>query len=161
ENQALCDGIMEALTSALTQLEQFHGSLWVVPSTEVRREQLTNAAGARRALGANLVISGSMQRDASHVHLTANLVDAASLRQLTSRTIEKPFAEFADLQETVVREIAKMLELELGKQESQVLAAGATKASGAYDLYLQAEGYLQRRSLADLDRAIEFFERDA
>src|SRR5262249_37822514 len=71
------------------------------------------------------------------------------------------FAEFADLQETVVREIAKMLELELGKQESQVLAAGATKASGAYDLYLQAEGYLQRRSLADLDRAIDLFERAA
>jgi tetratricopeptide (TPR) repeat protein/TolB-like protein len=159
ENQALCDGIMEALTSELTQLEQFHGSLWVVPSTEVRREQLTNAAGARRALGANLVISGSMQRDASHVHLTANLVDARTLRQLTSRTIEKPFAEFADLQETVVREIATMLELQLGNQERQVLAAGATKAAGAYDLYLQGEGYMQRRSLADLDRAIDLFER--
>ena len=159
ENQALCDGIMEALTSELTQLEQFHGSLWVVPSTEVRREQLTNAAAARRALGANLVISGSMQRDTSHVHLTANLVDARTLRQLTSRTIEKPFAEFADLQETVVREIAEMLELELGNQERQVLAAGSTKAAGAYDLYLQAEGYLQRRSLADLDRAIDLFER--
>jgi tetratricopeptide (TPR) repeat protein len=159
ENQALCDGIMEALTSELTQLEQFHGALWVVPSTEVRREQLTNVAGARRAFGANLAISGSVQRDASHVHLTANLVDAATLRQLNSRTIEKPFAEFADLQEAVVREIADMLDLELGKQERQVLAAGATKAAGAYDLYLQGEGYVKRRSLADLDRAIDLFER--
>jgi serine/threonine protein kinase/tetratricopeptide (TPR) repeat protein len=159
ENKALCDGIMEALTSELTQLEQFHGSLWVVPSTEVRREQLTSAAGARRALGANLVISGSLQRDSSHVHLTASLVDASTLRQLSSRTIEKPFAEFADLQESVVREIAKMLELELGKKEREILAAGVTKAAGAYDLYLQGQGYLQYRNVADLDRAIDLFGR--
>ncbi|HXP86740.1 MAG TPA: tetratricopeptide repeat protein [Bryobacteraceae bacterium] len=159
ENQALCDGIMEALTSELTQLEQFHGSLWVVPSTEVRREQLSSAAGARRTLGANLVISGSLQRDSRQVILTASLVDTGTLRQLSSRTIRKPFAEFADLQETVVREIARMLELELGNQERQILAAGVTKAAGAYDFYLQAQGYLQRRNVADLDRAIDLFER--
>jgi len=159
ENQALCDGIMEALTGELTQLEQYHGSLWVVPSSEVRRQQLTSAAGARRALGANLVITGSLQRDSEHVHLTASLVDASTLRQLSSRNIQKPFSEFADLQETVVREIAKMLELELGNQETQVLAAGQTKTAGAYDLYLQAQGYLQRRNAPDLDRAIELFER--
>jgi serine/threonine protein kinase/tetratricopeptide (TPR) repeat protein len=159
ENQALCDGIMEALTSELTQLEQFHGSLWVVPSTEVRREQLASAAGARRTLGANLVISGSLQRDSTQVILTASLVDTGTLRQLSSRTIRKPFAEFADLQETVVREIARMLELELGNQERQILAAGVTKAAGAYDFYLQAQGYLQRRNVADLDRAIALFEQ--
>jgi tetratricopeptide (TPR) repeat protein len=159
ENQALCDGIVEALTSELTQLEQFHGSLWVVPSTEVRRERLTSAAGARRALGANLVISGSMQRDSSHVHLTASLVDTGTLRQLSSRTINKPLTEFADLQESVVREIAKMLELELGNQERQILADVHPKAAGAYDLYLQAQGYLQRRNIVDLDRAIDLFER--
>jgi serine/threonine protein kinase/tetratricopeptide (TPR) repeat protein len=158
ENQALCDGVMEALTSELTQLEQFHGSLWVVPSTEVRRERLSSATGARRALGANLVITGSVQRDSSHVHLTASLVDTATLRVLQSHTIRKPFVEFADLQEEVVREIAGMLKVELGSQERQILAAGQTKAGGAYDLYLQAQGYLQRRNIPDLDRAIELFE---
>jgi TolB-like protein/Tfp pilus assembly protein PilF len=159
ETQALCDGIVEALTSELTQLEQFHGSLWVVPSSEVRRERFESAAGARRVFGANLVIIGSMQRDSEHVHLTASLVDTATLRQLSSRAIEKPFAEFTDLQEEVVREIAKMLELELGNQERQILAAEHPKAAGAYDLYLQAQGYLQRRNAADLDRAIDLFER--
>jgi Flp pilus assembly protein TadD/TolB-like protein len=159
DTQILCDGIMEALTSELTQLEQFHESLWVVPSTEVRRERFSGAAGARSVLGANLVISGSMQRDSSHVHLTASLVDTGTLRQLSSRTMEKPFVEFADLQEEVVREIAGMLELELGNQESQILAAEHPKAAGAYDLYLQAQGYLQRRNAADLDRAIDLLER--
>jgi tetratricopeptide (TPR) repeat protein/predicted Ser/Thr protein kinase len=159
ENEALCDGLMEELTSALTQLEQFHGSLWVVPSTEVRREQPNSAEGARRTLGANLVITGSVQRDAEQLHLTASLVDANSLRLLSSRTFQKRLSELADLQEAVVREIARMLELELGTKEREVLAAGETRAPQAYDLYLQAQGYLQRRGAADLDRAVELLER--
>ena len=159
ENQALCDGLMEALTSELTELEQFQGTLWVVPSTEVRREQLSSAEGARRALGANLVIVGSVQRDAQQVYLTASVVDAKTLRQLSSRSFRRDLAEFADLQESVVREIARMLELHLGSNESQVLATRETKAAGAYDFYLQAQGYLQRRSVEDLDHAIDLLNR--
>jgi tetratricopeptide (TPR) repeat protein len=159
ENQALCDGLMEELSSALTQLEQFHGSLWVVPTTEVRREQLSSADAARRTLGANLVIGGSVQRDAEQIRITATLVDANSLRQLSSRSLQRRSSELADLQESVVREIARMLEIELGTQERQMLAAGETQMPEAYDLYLQAQGYLQRRGAADLDRAIDLLER--
>ena len=159
ENQALCDGLMEALTSELTELEQFHGALWVVPSTEVRREQLTSAEGARRALGANLVIAGSVQRDAQQIYLTASVVDTATLRQLSSRSFRKSLADLADLQESVVQEIARMLEIHLGGAETQVLAVRETKAAGAYDFYLQAQGYLQRRSAADLDHAIDLLNR--
>ncbi len=159
ENEALCAGLMEALTSELTELSQFQGSLWVVPATEVRRESLTSAKDAQRALGVNLVITGSVQRDASHVHLTANLVDAITLRQLRSREITRPLQEFADLQEAVVQEVASMLQVEFGTRERQALAAGETGTSGAYDSYLQAQGHLQRRHQGDLDQAIELFEK--
>ncbi len=161
ENEAFCAGVMEALTSELTELSQFHGSLWVVPSTEVRRESLTSAKDAQRALGVNLVITGSVQRDASHVHLTANLVDAITLRQLRSREITRSLQEFADLQEAVVQEVARMLQVEFGARERQAVAAGETGTSGAYDLYLQAQGHLQRRNQGDMDQAIELFQKAA
>ncbi len=156
-NEAFCDGMMEALTSELTELSQSHGSLWVVPASEVRREGLASPGEARRALGANLVITGSVQRDRDHVHLTANLVDAATMRQLRSREIQRPLGEEAELQDSVVQEIAAMLELELGPSDRRVLAAGQTGTSGAYDLYLQARGHLQRRGNGDVDQAIQMF----
>jgi serine/threonine protein kinase/Flp pilus assembly protein TadD len=158
-NEAFCDGMMEALTSELTELSQSHGSLWVVPASEVRREGLASPSEARRALGANLVITGSVQRDRDHVHLTANLVDAGTLRQLRSREIQRPLGEEAELQDSVVREIAAMLELELGASDRRVLAAGQTGTSGAYDLYLQARGHLQRRGSDDVDQAIHMFQQ--
>src|SRR5207244_2073620 len=133
--------------------------LWVVPATEVRREALTSAKDAQRALGVNLVITGSVQRDATSVHLTANLVDATTLRQLRSREITRSLQEVADLQEAVVQEVAGMLQLEFGPRERQAVTAGETGASGAYDFYLQARGHLQRRNRGDLDQAIELFQK--
>jgi serine/threonine-protein kinase len=159
ENEPFRDGLMESLTSDLTELSQFHGTLWVVPSSEVRRGVFTSAKDAQRALGVNLVVTGSVQRDASHVHLRANLVDANSLRQLRSREITRPVGEIADLQAAVVQEVAGMLELELNPRERQVLAAGATSTSSAYDCYLQARGHLQRRLKGDVDRAVELFKQ--
>jgi serine/threonine protein kinase/Flp pilus assembly protein TadD len=159
DNEAFCDGVMESLTSELTELSQFHGSLWVVPASEVRREGLASPGEARRALGANLVITGSVQRDHDHVHLTANLVDAGTMRQLRSREIQRPAGEEAGLQDAVVQEIASMLELELGTRERLVLTAGETGTSAAYDLYLQARGHLQRRGRGDIDQAITMFQQ--
>ncbi len=159
ETEAFRDGLMEALTTELTELSQFHNSLWVVPATEVRREALTSAKDAKRQLGVNLVISGSVQRDADHIHLTANLVDAKTLRQLRAREITRPIGEVADMQEAVVQEVAGMLQLELGAKDRQALTAGNTSASGAYDFYLQARGHLQRRNRADVDQAIELFKQ--
>ena len=159
DNEAFRDGLMEALTSELTELSQFHGTLWVVPATEVRRGAFASAKDANRALGVNLVITGSVQRDSSSVILRANLVDAATLRQLRSREIRRPVEAVANLQESVVQDVAAMLELELGARERQMLAAGETTASSAYDLYLQARGHLQRRDRGDIDRAAELFQQ--
>jgi len=159
DNEAFCDGMMETLTSELTELSQFQKSLWVVPASEVRREGLASPGEARRALGANLVITGSVQRDRDQVHLTANLVDASTLRQLRSREIERPLGEEAELQDSVVREVAGMLQLELHANERQALSAGETSTSGAYDFYLQARGHLQRRGADDIDQAIQMFQQ--
>ena len=159
DNEAFRDGLMEALTTELTELSQFHNTLWVVPATEVRREGLTSAKDAARQLGVNLVISGSVQRDASHIYLTANLVDAKTLRQLRAREISRPIAEFAELQQAVVRDVAGMLQLELNAKDRLRLAAGATNTSSAYDFYLQARGHLQRRNRAEVDQAIDMFKQ--
>ena len=52
EDQILADGLVETLTSSLTQLERFQRTLRVVPATEVRSARLDQcargAAGLRR-----------------------------------------------------------------------------------------------------------------
>jgi serine/threonine-protein kinase len=159
ENQAFCDGVMETVSSSLTQMEQFHGSLWVVPASEVRRESVASAHDAARALGANLVITGSVQRQGDSVRLTTDLVDAGTLQQLRSRQVSRSMSEISELQDWVIQAAADMLDVELRPQARQALAGGSTTASAAYDLYLQAEGHLQRRAKGDTERSIDLFKQ--
>ena len=66
----------------LAQLERFRGSLWVVPSSNVRQAGVTVAERAGRACGVTLVITGSLQRLGDRLRLNASLVDATQQKQL-------------------------------------------------------------------------------
>ena len=143
-NDAFCAGLAETLTSSLTELEHFHGSLMVVPASEVRKQNIHSTADARRAFNVTLVITGSVQRSEGFMRLHANLVDTKSGIQLAARSIDSPLDQLNGLQQQVVREVADLLELQLQSGAYAVLAAGQTSNAGAYDLYVQARGYLDR-----------------
>ena len=158
-NQAFCDGVVHTLTTALTELQQFHGSLMVVPASEVRRQGVTTPSEARKAFHVNLAITGSIQRMADEIRITANLVDAQKGPQLGARTIVSRVQDINQLQDRVVREVASLLDVELQKNATDLLAAGKTSSAGAYDFYLQARGYLERFDKpGNLDRAVKLLE---
>jgi tetratricopeptide (TPR) repeat protein len=158
-NQAFCDGLVQTLTTALTELQQFHGSLMVVPASEVRRQGVTTPSEARKAFHVNLAITGSIQRMADQIRITTNLADAQNGPQLGARTIVSRVQDINELQDRVVRDVASLLDVELQKNASDLLAAGKTSSAGAYDLYLQARGYLERFDKpGNLDRAVKLLE---
>jgi len=159
-SQAFCDGLMETLTSKLTQLEQFHGSLWVVPASEVRERGVDSAGEARRAFGVTLAVTGSVQRLNDKVRMTLNLVDAETERQMRSLVIDDSLANVSALQDSTVIKLAGMLEVQLQPEEHRFLTAGGTTAPEAYNLYLQGRGYLQRyEKVENIDTAIGLFQR--
>lgn len=159
-NQAFCDGMIETVTSKLSQLEQFLGSLWIVPASEVRERGVTSAREARRAFGVTLAITGSVQRLSDKVRITLNLVDAKTERQLRSEVIDASLANICALQDSSVIKLVGMLEVELQPEQQRVLTAGGTTIGGAYDLYLQGRGYLQRyEKLENIDTAIGLFQQ--
>lgn len=159
-SQAFCDGLMETLSTKLTRLEQFQGALRVVPSTEVRRERVTSPREALRAFGANLALTGSVERSGDRLRLNLNLVDTKSLRQLRADTIDTRLGDVAVLQDGVVSQVAGMLSLELHPDAQKVLGAGGTQVATAYDLYVQGVGYLARWDKAEnIESAISLFQR--
>jgi tetratricopeptide (TPR) repeat protein/TolB-like protein len=159
-NQAFSDGLVETLTSKLTQLEQSERGFWVVPATEVRREGVTSVRDAQRAFAATLAITGSVQRSTDRLRLTVNLVDARTLRQIHARTIDVDSRDVTAIQDGVVMQVFALLGADVGKETREQLVAGGTVAPGAYDYYLQGRGYLQRfEKLENVDSAIDLFTR--
>lgn len=160
-NQMFCDGIIETITSKLTELAGLKGLISVVPASEVRDEKIESAGQARRVFGIDLAVTGSVQRYEDRVLITLNLVDAAAERQLRSAVINERMSDLPVLQDVIVVQMAQLLDLPLPSDSGRLLSAGRTSSTDAYYLYLQGKGFLyQYENTAYLDSAENLF-RDA
>jgi serine/threonine protein kinase/Flp pilus assembly protein TadD len=154
-DQAFTDGVVESLTSKLSQLERFQKSFWVVPSTDTR--QIKSLDDAYRKLNVTLAITGSIQHTGTGVILTSNLVDAKNHKQLASRTIRARSADLEELQSRVWQSVADMIDLQISPEAAVTVNLGETKLPGAYELYEQGVGYSQRFDEDSLGHAIDLF----
>lgn len=153
DNDAVSAGLMDNLSSRLTNLEAGKDSLWVVPASEVRRQKIADPATALRQLGATIAVQGSLQRDGQTIHMTVNLIDTKNLRQIGSVALEDRAGDFSSLEDEVVSRIAKLMKIDV---TPEMLRAGGPVNAGAYELYLRALGYTQRYDKpGNLDLAIE------
>ena len=158
--QAFCDGLMETLSSKLTQVEQFDRSLWVVPSSEVIRNKIKSPDEAYQRYGVNLAVTGSLQFFDDLLRLTLNLVDAENLRQLNSSVIDVKAKNISSLQDKSVIKLLEMLHIELEPESKDILSVGGTDDPEAYEYYIKGRGYLQRYENVDnIDKAINLFAR--
>lgn len=159
-NRAFCDGVTEILASTLTNLENFREKLWVVPASEVRAREVRSAGEARNVFGVNLAVTGSVVRAGDRVHLTVNLVDAETLRQINSEVIEAPEADLPTLQDRITSATLQMVKVKLEPTERKEITTGGTKVPRAYDLYVQARGTLENlQGESDPERAAELFKQ--
>jgi serine/threonine-protein kinase len=156
-NEAISEGLMDSLTSKLSNLEgsQDAGqqSLWVVPASEVRRRKVSDPETARREFGATLVVKGSVMRDNSGVHLTVNLIRTKDVRQEGSLSLQDRSGDFVALQDQAVSGLARLMHVEV--PAAALHTADGNAAPAAYESYLKALGYMQRYDKAgNLEEAI-------
>lgn len=154
-DQAFSDGVVESLTSKLSQLERFQKSFWVVPSSDAR--QIKSLDDAYRKLNITLAVTGSIQHTKKGVILTSNLVDAKNHKQLASRTLGTTSSDLDELQARVWESVADMVDLQISPEAARIVNLGETKLPGAYELYEQGVGYSQRYDEDSLDHAIDLF----
>ena len=153
ENEEVSAGLMDNLASRLTNLEAGKQSLWVVPTSEVRRQKIADPSSALRQLGATVAVEGSLRREGQTIHMTVNLVNTKNLRQIGSVTLEDRAGDFSSLEDEAVARIAKLMRVDVTPE--MLRAGGGAVNAGAYELYLKALGYTQRFDKAgNLDLAI-------
>ena len=159
---AVCDGLLETLTSRISSLAGPGQSLWVVPASEVRRQKVTDPTQAQHDLGATLVVTGSVHRDAGGVRLTVNLIDTGSTppRQIGSEVIDDKFGDFSAVQDKAVVTLARLLSVELNPRALGRSTGEGGAAPAAYEMYLKGVGYMQRYDKpGNLDTAVDLFEK--
>ncbi len=142
-SQAFCDGLVETLTSQLTQLPQFNSTIQVIPSSEIRARHISSAKQASQIFGADLAITGSIQKYSNKIRLILNLVDTKSLRQISSSSDDYRLSNVYNFQDDVVTKLSHILAVKLEPEEIEKINKGGTDNLDAYILYTQGRGYLQ------------------
>jgi len=157
ETIAFDNGLVETLTSRLTQLSKNH-PLQVVPASEIRAKGVTSLQEAREQFGATMGLQLNVERSGHLVRVNYALIDTKQHRQVGGDTITAQDSDPFSLEDRVADSIVKSLEIELRPDEEKTLTAHGTSLPSAYDFYLQGRGYLQEpQKRENIDSAITVF----
>jgi serine/threonine protein kinase/tetratricopeptide (TPR) repeat protein len=157
------EGLMETITSRMSQFEQGKAPLTVVPASEVRSQGTTTAGDARKKFQVDAAVEGSLEARGDRLRLLLTLVDTKTMRQVETITVDEARSDSWKLQDSAVNKLANTLNVRLQSKYAKEQQEMSPMAPGAYEFYLQARGYLQRsdqpQSVASaitlLKRAIE------
>src|SRR2546425_6623175 len=153
--------------AVITELARVR-SLVVRPSSEIVKYQgvQVDPRQAGRDMSVSAVLSAGFLRGGNRIRVTAQLVDVASGDLLWSDRIDADATDIISVQDTITQEICDGLRLELSSDEKDRLEQQATANAEAYEEYLRGRDALGRYvyhtvARADIDQAIEYFERAA
>lgn len=156
---AFDSGLVDTLTSSLTELSERH-HLAVIPPSEMRAHHVQTLEAARQEFGVNYGLMLNIQRASGQVRVNYSLVDARSHEQLRGGTITAGASDPFALQDQVSARVTELLKLELEPQEKKTMAAHGTNEPAAYDFYLRGVGYLQNYDKEEnIENAISVFRR--
>ena len=146
-------GIAETVTHDLRRLGHFRvvdrrRVLEAARATDGSLEQIASALGTR------LLVVGNVQRNQDRVRITSRIVDVSSGEALADAKVDGAMGEIFDLQDDVVRELAR--ELSLPRDGS---TARDTASLAAFQAF--TEGWLALESLdvGRMRKAVGTFER--
>ncbi|MDP9291691.1 MAG: adenylate/guanylate cyclase domain-containing protein, partial [Verrucomicrobiota bacterium] len=129
----------------LTQLAKVL-DLKIISRTSVMQysEHTGSLRSIGEALGAAVILEGSVRREGNRVRFTAQLINAKNDHHLWAETYDRDLTDVFAIQSAVAQEIVTALRAHLSPQEKERIERKPTENSQAYDFYLQARDYYSR-----------------
>jgi TolB-like protein/DNA-binding winged helix-turn-helix (wHTH) protein/Tfp pilus assembly protein PilF len=149
------DGITEELITNLAQTLP----LRVISRTSVMRYKKTNEPITRiaRELGVEAIVEGAVVRSGNRVSVTVQLIDATEDRHLWAQKYERGTDDMLAMEDEVSQEIASQIGGTLSLQRAE--PANSRVDPQVYELSLMGRYHWNRRTVADLVKAEEYFQQ--
>ena len=153
----ISDGLTESIINSLTQLP----NLKVIARSSVFRYkgQQTDPIVVGKALGVRAILTGRIQQRGDTMLVSAELIDIRDNKQLWGEQYERKLPDMLSVQRDIAREMTSSLRPTLTGIEEVKANKQHTANPEAYQLYLQGRFYWNRRTPADFEKAIGFFQQ--
>lgn len=150
------EGIADSISSRLFALNGVHP----ISSPALQRVDLKQPeADIGRQLGANLIVSGTVQGAGDRIQVIASVDDLEAKRRIWSQPFTGLRADLFTLEEEIATQIVQALNITPTVEERERAALPPTQNLAAYDLYLKGRDILKsRRDAEGASEALGFFE---
>ncbi|MCW8924701.1 MAG: winged helix-turn-helix domain-containing protein [Xanthomonadales bacterium] len=157
EDEYFSDGIHDEL---LTRLSQISG-LRVISRTSVNQYRDTDKTMPEIAgeLSVDTILEGSVQREANQVRINVQLIDARSDTHLWSKTYDSERINIFVVQDEISAAIVAAMKEHLGVDLETGSQMPTTVIAEAHDAYLRGKYLVAKRTSADVESAVNEFER--
>jgi TolB-like protein/DNA-binding winged helix-turn-helix (wHTH) protein/Flp pilus assembly protein TadD len=149
------DGMTDELITELGQISD----LRVISRTSAMTYKGTRKTLPQIAqeLNVDAVVEGAVLRSGGRVRITAQLITAATDKQLWAKSYDGDLRDTLTLQSQVARAIAEEIRMELTPRERAVLNNVSGVSSEAHDAYLTGRYFWNKRTADGLNKAIDYF----
>ncbi|MCP4705811.1 MAG: protein kinase [candidate division Zixibacteria bacterium] len=157
DQEYFCDGMTDVIIGKLSQLKD----LKIISMSSVMRYKNPerNLKEIGQELNVATILEGSIQREGGRVRITTQLINVADDAHLWAQTFDKELESIFAIQDEISREIVKAMEITLLTDDQSTLVKHHTDNLEAYDFYLRGRHFWNRRTEADLLKAIDYFEK--
>jgi TolB-like protein/Tfp pilus assembly protein PilF len=151
------DGMTEALVTDLASLS----GVRVIARQSVLQYRNSGkpASTIARELKADALVEGAVQRSGQRVRVDIRLIDGTTSRAIWATAYERDVGDALELQAEISRAIVNELHLTLEPSQRARLANRRPSNQEAWDAYLKARFFWNKRTHSDMSRAIEWYER--
>jgi DNA-binding winged helix-turn-helix (wHTH) protein/TolB-like protein/Tfp pilus assembly protein PilF len=147
-------GMADAVILRLNHLE---GTV-VLPTSSVFRytTREKDALSIAKDLGVETVLDGTVQRDGDRIRVTALLMRASDGKALWSETFDEPYKDIFALEDSISEKMARAIGNHIWKKSASDLS---TRNLEAHQAYLTGLYFWNKRTKANLSKAIEYLEQ--
>jgi serine/threonine protein kinase/Flp pilus assembly protein TadD len=158
EDQAyFCDGLADELINRLTKIKNLKVPARTSSFSFKGKDIDIQEIGTK--LDVENVLEGSIRKSGNRLRITVQLIKADDGYPLWSERYERDMKDVFSLQDEISLAIVDKLKIKLLGEEEAELVTRHTQNPEAYNLYLRGRFFWNKRTVEDIEKAIEFYEQ--
>jgi TolB-like protein/Flp pilus assembly protein TadD len=157
DNAYFAEGVQDEIITRLAKV----ADLKVISRTSTQhfKSAPENLPQIAKQLGVTNILEGSVQRVADQVRVNVQLINALTDEHVWADTYDRKLTDIFAVESEIAQAVAQALQATLTGSEKSSIAKKPTENPEAYELYLKGRFFWNKRTGADLRKAIEYFQQ--
>jgi len=157
DNAYFAEGVQDEILTRLAKV----ADLKVISRTSTQhfKSAPENLPEIAKKLGVMHILEGSVQKASDQVRVNVQLINALTDAHLWGDTYDRKLTDIFAVETEIAKTIADTLQAKLSGSEKTAISKTSTKDPEAYELYLKGRFFWNKRTGADLQTAIQYFNQ--